>query len=218
MNVGPATHGDWCNSRTYPTACKYCGERVFYFSCNHGCKVFFDLLGPPWPEHRCLQYLTAQYGREVVERGLAIMMMTPGVEIGRKIDRAYVARAQQQRPALPEIVRCDPSHQRSVANDEGLIREVIPVVDVYRRFKIPETPVGAGLLGPLAREPYAQLTVHTESLGNEDNFSYTFFVKQKIVDEMELSNGDYVVFRVQALAIPDHALCWICDSLMGPLE
>lgn len=218
MNTGQATHGDWCNTRTYPTTCKYCRERVFYFSCNHGCKVFFNALGPPWPEHRCVQYLTAQYGREFVERGLAIMMMTPGVDIGRKIDRAYVARAQQQRPAPPEIVRCDPQDQRSVTDDEGLIREMAPRIDVYKRFKIADSAIGAGLLGPLAKESYAQITVHTESLGNEDNFSFTFFVKQKMVDEMELSIRDFVVFRVQALAIPERSICWICDSLMGPLE
>jgi hypothetical protein len=218
MNADSATHGDWCNSRTYPTTCKYCGDRVFYFSCDHGCKVFFNDLGPPWPEHRCIPYLTAQYGREFVERGLAIMMMTPGVEVGRKIDHAYTAKVQKQRPALPQIVRCDPPHQRSATDDEGLIREIIPRVDIYKHFKIPGTTVGAGLLGPLAREPYAQITVHTESLGNEDNFSYTFFVKQSMVDEMGLSRDDFVVFRVQALAIPGRNLCWICDSLMGPLE
>ena len=36
------THGDRCNTKTYPTRCKYCQKRVFYFSCDHGSKVFFD--------------------------------------------------------------------------------------------------------------------------------------------------------------------------------
>ena len=50
-------HGDQCNTKTYPTRCKYCQETVFYFSCDHGCKVFFDELDKPWPVHRCPEYL-----------------------------------------------------------------------------------------------------------------------------------------------------------------
>ena len=48
------THGVWCNTRTFPTSCQYCSQSVFYFSCDHGSKVFFDKLGDPWPVHKCL--------------------------------------------------------------------------------------------------------------------------------------------------------------------
>ena len=54
-----AAHGDWCNTKTYPINCKYCNKQVFYFSCDQGCKVFFDELGPPWPIHRCPEYIAA---------------------------------------------------------------------------------------------------------------------------------------------------------------
>ena len=47
------THGERCNAKTYPTRCKYCKKDVFYFSCDHGSKVFFDQLGDPWPVHSC---------------------------------------------------------------------------------------------------------------------------------------------------------------------
>ena len=46
--------------KTYPTRCKYCQKRVFYFSCDHGSKVFFDKLGHPWPVHRCPEYYQRQ--------------------------------------------------------------------------------------------------------------------------------------------------------------
>ena len=42
-----------CNSKTVPMNCKYCEEKIYYFSCDCGCKVFFEKLGPPWPRHRC---------------------------------------------------------------------------------------------------------------------------------------------------------------------
>lgn len=33
--------------------CPVCGESVFYYQNEHGSRVFFDELGPPWPKHRC---------------------------------------------------------------------------------------------------------------------------------------------------------------------
>ena len=48
------SHGPYmCGSRTFPTNCRYCQRSVFYFFCDHGSKVFFEELGPPWPEHHC---------------------------------------------------------------------------------------------------------------------------------------------------------------------
>ena len=40
-----------CNAKTYPITCRVCGEKVYYFSCDHGAKVFFQELGPPWTQH-----------------------------------------------------------------------------------------------------------------------------------------------------------------------
>lgn len=54
---GGTTHGNWCNTKTRPWRCQYCKEDVFYFTCNHGCKVFFEELGYPWTQHKCKEYL-----------------------------------------------------------------------------------------------------------------------------------------------------------------
>ena len=48
-----AIHGWWCNTKTYPTHCPSCNHPVFYFSCDCGCRVFFNKLGQPWPIHSC---------------------------------------------------------------------------------------------------------------------------------------------------------------------
>jgi hypothetical protein len=41
-------------SQTIPNAtCPVCGKSVFYYQNEHGSKVFFDALGPPWPKHPC---------------------------------------------------------------------------------------------------------------------------------------------------------------------
>lgn len=48
-----AVHGEKCNSKTIPMNCRYCGQEVFYFRCDYGCKVFFQELGDPWTIHDC---------------------------------------------------------------------------------------------------------------------------------------------------------------------
>jgi hypothetical protein len=56
------THGGRnCRTKTYPMKCQYCGQSVFFFSCTHGSKIFFDALGSPWPQHNCVEYLKQRY-------------------------------------------------------------------------------------------------------------------------------------------------------------
>src|SRR5207245_2491852 len=77
MSTSNAVHGSWCGARTYPTRCRYCGQKVFYFECNCGSKVFFAELGGIWPEHRCLELLKTTYGKAFVQRGMALQRRKP---------------------------------------------------------------------------------------------------------------------------------------------
>ena len=46
----------WGDNRSYiiPNAkCPECGKEVFFYRNEHGSKVYFDSLGPPWPVHPC---------------------------------------------------------------------------------------------------------------------------------------------------------------------
>lgn len=48
-----------------PQICPSCRKAVFFYSNEHGSKVYFDSLGEPWPKHRCFfeQKLTSVRGR-----------------------------------------------------------------------------------------------------------------------------------------------------------
>ena|SRR6266404_1078906 len=53
----PPTHPRSCVTLTcHPQKCSKCEERVFYFSCTCGSKVFFDTLFPDWWQHECVEY------------------------------------------------------------------------------------------------------------------------------------------------------------------
>lgn len=50
---GVPSHGPQCDTRTYPTRCRYCETAVFFFQCSCGSRMLFDDLGEPWPRHDC---------------------------------------------------------------------------------------------------------------------------------------------------------------------
>jgi hypothetical protein len=219
MDYSTAVHGWWCNSRTFPTRCRYCGDPVFFFECDHGCRVFFNELGAPWPEHRCLDYLIAQYGRDFIAEGMAIMMMTPGVEIGHKIDPAYarntMQQAEHQRRQNP--LPCNPYGDQETIT-EGIVHEVHPRVNIAKQFGIPcDTPIGAAMLGDLLKGDYGQITLHTGSLGDEESWSFTFLVSHKQLDRRNVRNRDIIRCRLRAHTIPGCTSVWICEELQGAI-
>ena len=42
--------------------CPVCGDRVYFFRCRNGGRVFFDDVGWPWPKHGCTDKSDAQSG------------------------------------------------------------------------------------------------------------------------------------------------------------
>lgn len=44
--------------------CPVCGEPVFFYQNEHGSRVFFDELGPPWPKHPCTDNLNQAHRRK----------------------------------------------------------------------------------------------------------------------------------------------------------
>ncbi|MHA1311880.1 MAG: C2H2-type zinc finger protein [Candidatus Helarchaeota archaeon] len=54
MYINRRVHGPWCRVRSFKTRCPKCNAEVFYWECEHGCRVFFDLpLRRPLRRHRC---------------------------------------------------------------------------------------------------------------------------------------------------------------------
>jgi hypothetical protein len=47
--------------------CPVCEEPVFFYQNEHGSKVYFDELGPPWPKHACMD-VEPQRGNHKIKR------------------------------------------------------------------------------------------------------------------------------------------------------
>lgn len=209
-------HGERCRTRTWPTTCRTCHADVFYFSCDCGSKVFFEALGHPWPLHRCGDHITYERvievvgGREALARGLEASMTTLRIEgtYALRIGRAV----RGPKPSPPRINREDP-YAGLKADETGVVREFIPDVDPYRRFDVPATPIGAALLGELGRARFDQLTIHTGALGDEDDFSFTFFIDASVRAAIGIGKGTLVQCALRGVAVPDREPVWLCDAI-----
>lgn len=219
--MGVATHGIWCNARTYPTRCQYCREPVFYFSCSCGCRVFFDDLGGSWPVHHCIEYGMAVYGKPAVEDILAYAMQRPGDNPSLpRISREYAEQLRQQslrdKRQPRQIVRMDPP-PNTTFSDVGRVVEVIPSVDIFKRTHTErDNPVSVALLGPLGKQPLSQVTLLVDDPGQEDFESYTCFVSRSLLDRSGIIREDIVHFTLGALDLPLLGRVWHCQRIDPP--
>ncbi|RUL95185.1 hypothetical protein [Verrucosispora sp. FIM060022] len=62
--------------------CPVCGASVYFYANEHGSRVFFDELGPPWPKHPCTDngtaHVTAAGGRQTPSRHDFRLAQNPG--------------------------------------------------------------------------------------------------------------------------------------------
>jgi hypothetical protein len=78
------------SSLTHPTACWWCGERVFFYRNENGGCALFDALGRPWPIHGCwLEHtkrseIEASVKAELANRGYQGTFAKP---IGKRVSR-----------------------------------------------------------------------------------------------------------------------------------
>lgn len=193
---------------------------MFYFTCDCGCKVFFDELGAPWPKHQCRGYLNSlieTYGREVIERGMAVMMMTPGIERSDEIQVQQAHKQDVQQPASKNIIRRDPVHG---AREDvvGIVRELIDGVNVFKRLGASDRPFSRAILGPLAKTQCVQITIHTGALASTDNHSYTFLVDKQLLMQQSIVKGALIRCQLRSLVVPGWTPIWICDRVRSPFE
>lgn len=190
-------HGRWCNTRTFPLNCRYCGEEVFYFSCDHESKVFFDDLGPPWPQHNCGRTETPVDNRPStipsipginwIRGGQARSNLLPGLVRGTdSIDQEIVRRVvRESQNKNREIVRIEPLG----STPEVIIGKVQDRVepDLPKRYGIDRNSIGYGeLANKIGDADPIQFTVLVDDLASDpeaiDYLSYTFLCAKDLVD------------------------------------
>lgn len=219
MAFGLAVHGERCGAKTYPTRCRHCGNKVFYFECRCGSKVFFADLGNDWPEHRCMQMLVATYGRDFVERGMARQMQkhvasnlrTP---IEKRYEDAVRRHLSRRKPSTKNWTKRVEATAGGVVSDTAVVRDVHRNVDVFTKLRINRhSQIARAMLGRLGNGKYGQVTFHCGDLYGSSIESYTVFIESKTIDKLELEDGDLVKIAVRAAKVDAKRFVWLCDEI-----
>ena len=227
-----ATHGSWCNTRTYPTQCPRCTSQVFFFQCDHESRVFFDHLDQPWPIHDCfLRRMSRRSAaapprpsgkrawdtlvdvfesKESKESGLLTgMKRYPG-----GIDVASVSRkpssesgqSPAQTQAIHPIGNSQPEYLSGIVHD-------VNHLSLLDKLGIGPDTVGAGIIRQTFPElEVVQITVLVNDSEAEDMLSYTAWFRPTDVAE-SLARGHFVsaAFRAENILIAGRR--WIGEDL-----
>ena len=216
-------HGEWCGAKTYPTSCPTCTASVFYFSCGHGSRVFFDELGSPWPIHDCEESWARNLKRYTDENGDTVVELKPGITVTRsfarpgsfKVDQSVLSKALPSKKvkAPDPIVPIEPARNLSESH-VGVLREIRPSVDPVRAFGVADTAVGRALLGSIGKQEMGKITVHVP-YPEEDFYteSFTSWIPARVLRDRRIKRGAKVALKLESVHIVGHGHAWFCGSL-----
>lgn len=230
MTFGDPVHGEWCNSRTWPSCCRYCGSSVYFFMCDHGSRVFFNSLGDPWPRHRCQAFAPPEAsftpsisgGKARLTPHITIELaslreqnrVTPSsIDEPFSLQRSLLDRIQRnakRSTAKDPIVSADAERERKTTRD-GVVRELHKQADPFKDLKLQRTGMAAKFVGPLGSGRLAKLTIHAGSLSDDQLESYTFFVHREQLDHAQ--KGRVVRVTLEAYGVPGGKHLWYCVAL-----
>lgn len=211
-----ASHGKWCGAVTWPTKCPSCGDPVFFFHCNCGCKVFFDELGSPWPIHDCDTSWTRNLIRTKGPDGSITVQLSEGVSATRapdsfSVEKATVSEGSRRHKSIAQdpIVSVPPDGSPDVVTVVGILREKRARVRVERILKLDETTsMASAFLSPLSEGSWGQITVHEPSASGSVLHSYTIFVPTEHLANPKSDKGVTVLVELATLNVPHAAHVW----------
>ena len=222
-----AVHGYWCNANTIPLTCRDCGDRIFFFQCNCGCRVLFDYLGPPWPQHRCGDDLPdPTYNPSDADIYRAMQGVTesvrskdydllPGMKrFSGSIHASMVDRVRRSQSKTRDIMRIDP--MGGAEKHIGVVMQMGAVSLTDRHGVAPDSPVArraAKILGGLT---VTQLTIHVDEIAvdpdAEDILSYTIWCNPQSLPK-SLAEGAIVSVAIRPMTILGIGDKWVADKL-----
>ena len=222
------THGTWCNTKTFPLKCRYCGGSIFFFQCDHESRVLFDALGWPWPLHDCLSpgptskpnptndstYRALQRVQFTIRDEKTSGLIHGMRRFNASIDPAILSRVEQSQSTTRDTMRVDP-----IGGEETHIGTVshIGEVSLESRYSVESDSIGARLISStLGGLTVMQITILVDEFASDpdalDFMSYTFWCDPGLVPEI-LSTGDVVSATFAPAQMAGVGLRWVASSL-----
>ena len=211
-------HGPWCNTRVWPTKCYTCREQVFFFTCNHGSEVFFDELGPPWPIHDCdiswtrkLKRTTDQTGKITVElgEGITISRVPNSFQIDKKIIHQVRRSKEPEKPA--PFIAIEPEKE-TTCSVIGILREIILDACPFKKYGLPDTPIGRAMLNQIAKQKMGRITVHVPPSTGIESKSFSLWIPFALIQDRRITRGRIVSLTLETVKIHKHGYVWFSDE------
>lgn len=229
-----AVHGFWCHTKTFPLKCRFCGEQIYYFSCAHQSRVFFDELGWPWPIHRCGPAAPAAdpgggtsyagpsgwgsaIGVNIFVDNPGSIDLLPGWRRGTdSVDPVLLKRVRGNGNPNREIMRLAPRGAQSVTA-VGVVREFTPRPNLAKRYGLERGSIGyrqlARLLGDA--DP-AQVTLFVDELDEDpaaiDYSGYTFLCRRELAGQ-GVRPGAVIAVRLAPQEVWGVDWFWVAQTL-----
>lgn len=215
------THRYGCETRLWATICPDCGQRVFFFSCSCGSKVFFDLPVPPWNPHAdsCVYYLirilrdVEQRSATEVRKLVEDYASDNQLEIPRDVYRKLLADENKERGSAT-IIEVLPESTEQVF--EGAITAINMSVNFFKRLGYPENVISTGILGDLAAEPYVEVVIRADR-DPDTGFCHqvTCFYPRAMFEAGGLAHGRRVFAHLQVVSLPNGMEVWVAEDIYG---
>lgn len=219
-------HGKWCGARTYPMTCRYCGTKIFYFSCEHGSKVFFEELGQPWPLHYCPNLPQETFSTTPPDDSynptiIAANMMRPKREHpSLNVEPGFIVKMREHldldRKNRRGEVDMEPPPKKS-HEDLGHIKDFAERVDIFQQLKIDKNNAMAhAFLGELAEQEIARIVLVVDDPEQDDLERYSCYIPTKLLKSAGVIRGDVVNFKIKPISVPGKGVYWLCVQLESP--
>lgn len=140
----------------------------------------------------------------------------------RHIEPAYAAKMRRhleaEQAGRRERLRMDPPPRRG-HQDVGRVANLAERVDDYKQVHLPkDSPIAAGLLGPLAKEPMARMVLVVDDPDQDDLEEYVCYLPQKLLKKAGVIRGDVVAFSLMPVKVPGRMRVWLCTELDPPFR
>ncbi len=215
------THGPSCVTQSFPIDCPTCGVKVFFLKCNHGSKVFFDSVGSPWPIHLCfdngelqslindLTDINGNYHDEIADRIQQYIHQT-GEHISDDTIRRIQERLGKARQ-LFRIIQVQPNNEIHAVT--GIVMNVDRNINLYRRFNLDKNDISKQLLGGLANESFAAITIREYVRELNIAKDYVVLVSSVLINHLHIKKNTEVVVSFEFRNILHRANIWIVNFL-----
>jgi len=214
--MGVPNHGPDCWTTTFPTACRYCGRRVYVLTCTCGSCVLFDKLGEAWPLHAESSPSTAM--QDLIEEGwtpadiqdlIRREARARGVTLPEERGRGATGTAN--RPPRNEPVEVAPDGQADVC---GQVVSVRACPDMLVRLSIAHTTMARALMGQLADRSYTEVLLETDERDTAGRtMRFRFFVEQSRLAPGSVRAGRSVSASLSARDLPTEGAIWLASEI-----